>query len=44
VCVDGNLITARAAGCATEFALAIIEHLIDKQTSEKIAKAIMFKE
>jgi len=44
VCVDGNLITARAAGCATEFALAIIEHLIDKQTRDNIASAIMFKE
>lgn len=44
VCVDGNIITARAAGCATEFALAIIEHLVDKKMSEKIAKAILFKE
>ena len=44
VCVDGNLITSRAAGCATEFALAIIEHLLDKHARDKVAKAILFKE
>ncbi len=44
VCVDGNLITSQAAGCATEFALAIIEHLVNKQARDKVASAIMFKE
>ncbi|NCB02672.1 MAG: DJ-1/PfpI family protein [Spirochaetia bacterium] len=44
VCVDGNLITARAAGCASEFSLAIIEHLLDKEVRNKIASAIMHKE
>lgn len=44
VCVDGNIITARAAGCAIEFSLAIIEHLVGKEMSEKIAKAILFEQ
>ncbi len=43
VCVDGNLITARAAGCAVEFALAIVEKLGSKQLSDEIAKAILFE-
>ncbi|HHU89316.1 MAG: DJ-1 family glyoxalase III [Sphaerochaetaceae bacterium] len=43
VCVDGNLITARAAGCAVEFALAIVTKLASKQLSDEIAKAILFK-
>lgn len=42
VCVDGNIITARAAGCAVEFGLAIIEKLTDSQTSKKIGKSILF--
>ncbi len=43
VCVDGNLITARAAGCATEFALAIVSALDSKQLSDEIAKSILFE-
>ncbi len=42
VCVDGSIITARAAGCAVEFSLAIIEKLADSETSDKVAKAILF--
>ncbi len=41
VCVDGNLITAQGAGCAVEFSLAIIEHLYDQDTKNKIQKAII---
>ncbi|MDC7245435.1 MAG: DJ-1/PfpI family protein [Sphaerochaetaceae bacterium] len=41
VCVDGNLITARGAGCAVDFSLAIIEHLYDKETSDRIRSAII---
>ena len=42
VCVDGNLITARAAGCAIEFALAIVEKLSGPEARETIDKAILF--
>lgn len=42
VCVDGNLITARGAGCAVEFALAIVEKLSDTDERDRIAKAILF--
>ena len=42
VCVDGNLITARAAGCAIEFALAIIAKLTDAETAKRIGEAILF--
>ncbi|MGI6432247.1 MAG: DJ-1 family glyoxalase III [Sphaerochaetaceae bacterium] len=42
VCVDGNLITARAAGCAVEFALAIIEKLSGKKHADAIAERILF--
>ena len=41
VCVDGNLITARAAGCAIEFALAIVKKLSGPAASEMIGKAIL---
>ncbi|NCU26858.1 DJ-1/PfpI family protein, partial [Candidatus Nomurabacteria bacterium] len=42
VCVDGSIITARAAGCAVEFSLAIIEQLIDSEASNRVAQAILF--
>lgn len=44
VCVDGNIITARAAGCAIEFALAIIAKLTDIDTSREIGKSILAKD
>ncbi len=44
VCVDGSIITARAAGCATEFSLAIIEYLLDRDSRDRVASAILFKE
>ncbi len=42
VCVDGNLITSRAAGCAVEFALAIVEKIVGMDERNKIAKSILF--
>lgn len=40
---DGNIITAKGAGCAFEFALAIIEAISDKQTAQMIANSIFLK-
>ncbi len=44
VCVDGNLITAQGAGVAVEFALAIVEHLWDKDTRDNLSASILHKE
>jgi len=41
VVTDGNLITSRGAGTAGEFAAAIIEKLINKETAEKIAQTVL---
>ena len=43
VAVDGKFITAKGAGVATEFGLAIVSALKDKDTAEKIGKAIQMK-
>lgn len=40
---DGNIITAKGAGCATEFALAIIEALTDAETADKVARDAFIK-
>ena len=42
VVVDGNTVTAKAMGCANEFALAIIEHLSGKEKADGIAASIFF--
>lgn len=42
VITDGTLITARAAGSAVDFGLALIAKLFDQQTAGKIAKQIRF--
>lgn len=42
VVVDGNLITSRAPGTATEFALAIVEKLFGREKAVGIAKELVF--
>jgi 4-methyl-5(b-hydroxyethyl)-thiazole monophosphate biosynthesis len=41
VVTDGNIITSRGAGTAGEFAVAIIEKLLDKDTAQKIANTVL---
>lgn len=41
VIIDGNIITSRGPGTAILFALAIVEKLSGKETSEKIRKEIL---
>jgi 4-methyl-5(b-hydroxyethyl)-thiazole monophosphate biosynthesis len=43
VVIDGNVLTSRAAGTAGEWSIAIIEKLIDKETADKIAKAVLLE-
>lgn len=40
VVIDGAIITSQGAGTATEFALAIVEALLDRETAIGIAQAI----
>lgn len=42
VVVDGNIITSRGAGTAVPFAVEIISYLIDRNTADKIASAIIY--
>ncbi len=44
VCVDGNLITAQGAGVAMEFALAIVEHLYDRDLRDSLSASLLHKE
>lgn len=39
---DGNVVTSRGAGTATEFALAVLARLADDKAANDIAKAICF--
>jgi len=41
VVVDGNVITSRGAGTAGEWAIAIIEKLLDEATAKKIAETVL---
>ncbi|MCL2196528.1 MAG: DJ-1/PfpI family protein [Treponema sp.] len=41
VVVDGNIITSRAAGTTGEWAIAIIENLLDKASAQKIAETVL---
>lgn len=43
VAVSGNIITGQGLGAAIPFALKLVETLVDKETAEKIAKAICYK-
>lgn len=43
VVLDGNIITAKGAGVATEFGLKIVSVLAGEDTAEKIGKAIQMK-
>ena len=42
VVIDGNLVTSRAPGTATEFALAIVEKLFGRDKAVSIAKELVF--
>lgn len=41
VATDGNIITGRGAGHAVAFGLAILAHLKEKETADKVAASIM---
>lgn len=41
VMVDGNIITSRSAGTASEFALTLVELLFGKEEKEELAKAVL---
>ncbi len=43
VVVDGNIITAKGAGVATEFGLKIVSALVGEDSAQKIGKAIQMK-
>ena len=42
VVVDGNIITSRGVGTAVPFALAVIEHLCDRNAAESVAAKILY--
>ncbi|OAD55723.1 Protein DJ-1 [Eufriesea mexicana] len=44
VVTDGNLITSRGPATAFAFGLAIVEKLLDKQTADNVAKAMLYTE
>lgn len=41
VAVDGNIVTARGAGVATQFALKLVELLVSKAESDRLFNAIL---
>ena len=43
VVTDGNVITSRGVGTAIEFALKLVEILIDRQTADDLAEKIVYK-
>lgn len=44
VVIDGNIITSRGMGTCIEFASAIIEKFTDRETAERIQKAIIYND
>ena len=40
VCRDGNLITAKGAGCSMEFALEIIRYVKGDDNAEEIRRSV----
>ena len=44
VAMDGRIITGQGLGAAIPFALTIVEKLVSKETADKIAKAICYKQ
>ena len=42
VVVDKNVLTSKAAGTASEFAFALITHLLGKEASEKVLSSVYF--
>jgi len=42
IVVDGKIISSRGAGTALEFALKIVELLVDNDCSDKISKSILY--
>jgi len=43
VVIDGNLITGRGPGVAMEFAMTIVEYLIDEETKIELQKSMIVK-
>lgn len=43
VVIDGNLITGRGPGVAMEFAMTIVEYLIDEETKRELQKSMIVK-
>lgn len=43
VVVDGKIITSRGLGTAIPFALKLVEILVDRETSEELAKKIVYE-
>ncbi|SHM36470.1 DJ-1 family glyoxalase III [Halanaerobium congolense] len=43
VVIDGNLITGRGPGVAVEFAMTLVEYLLDKETKEELQKSMLVK-
>ncbi|ADQ14218.1 DJ-1 family glyoxalase III [Halanaerobium hydrogeniformans] len=41
--IDGNIITSRGPGLALEFALNIVEYLVDSDKSEQLKNAMLFQ-
>ena len=43
VVTDGNIITAKGMGVATDFSLALVEKILGKEKADEIARAIIYK-